>query len=376
MNYIDNYFRNKTKDLTFIELKEDSHIDLNGYKLGQIPLPILVDKFIKEIQEGNLEKEINLKDTIDGIIYTMGIDYEFPHIEEYKNILLAYDKNIKDYILYKAMKELEVGDMDNSCINFRTLLILDPENIKGLFNYAIALEEIGKMHLNKNKVEEGETFIKFATIQLEKILDIDEGFSLVYYKLGYHYKYFQQYVKADLIWQKFFQLSKDEVLLQEIRDEVSSIKDEVNFETGLTYLTYSKYEKALDSFLKLLPKHKESWNVNYLIGQAYMGVGYDDLAIEYISKAIEANSENPDLYNELGIIYFNTGAVPKAIDVFSDGIQKCPKDYKLFFNRGLSYVQLGLYEDGLKDVNMAYDINPDGEGIIEQKQELEKLIGL
>lgn len=375
MDFIDKYFKEKTKEITFIELKDTSQIEFKGITIDdEVPLPILTNQLIENLKDGEMEDEININYIIEGIIYTMGVDPSFPYIDEYKSILMAYDENIKDYILYEVTKDFQNDKYDSGAIKLRALLILDENNVNALLNYAIAIEEIAKEYMGKEKVEEGEKFLRYSTEKLETILNINKNFAPAYYKLGYHYKYFQQFLKASITWEKFLLFSKEDLLNQEIREEMEIIEDDVNMETGLTYLNYMDYEKALGYFLKLIPKHKGNWNVNYLIGQTYGGAGQYDLAIDYMGKALELNPEQADIYNELGIIYFNKNDILKAVDVFTDGIKNCKEDYKLFFNRGLGYVQLEQYMKGLKDINKAFDLNPKDENIIVQKEALENLL--
>lgn len=375
MGNIDKYFNKFAKDLTFIELKDNTSLDVNGYIVdSNIPLPIITESLIKEVKEGNIEEEINLAKVIEGIIYLLGTDASFQYIEEYIKILKAYNEKITDYILYKGLKYFEEQDYNNSGINYRTLLTINQNNVNGLFNYALVLEEIAKEFLTEEKTEDATEFLMNSTNKLETILDIDENYSLAYYKLGFHYKFFEQYLKAKLIWGKFLLLDKDDLRLQEIREEIELIDDDVYFETGITYLTYNDFGKALDSFLKLMPKYEKHWNANYLIGLCYKGMEEYEPAIEYLTIAMNLDKEQADIYNELGIIYFNMEDIVKAVKIFGEGIDSCPEDYKLYFNRGLGYVQLGQYETALKDVEKASILNPDDENVILQKSKLRDLL--
>ena len=333
----------------------------------------MTSNLIEEIQNGNLEDEIRIKNIIDGIIYIVGVDIEFPYIDEYKNILIAYNKDIGDYIFYNAIKNMQDKDYDNSAIKLRTLMTLQPDNALGLFNYAIVLEEIAKKFMEDGKVEEGKEFLDHSTDKLELVLDMDKNFPPVYYKLGFHYRHSEKYLKANLTWEKFLHLSNDELLLQEVREEMNKIEDDVVIETALTYLAYDDFDKSLDYLLKLMPKYKDDWNINYLIGSVYSKLGEYILAIDYLNKAIELNDKEPDIYNELGIIHFNNGDVNKAIEIFSLGIDNCSEDYKLYFNRGLSYIQLKEYESGMKDVDRAFLLNPEDENIRLQKESLKSM---
>ncbi|NLC03088.1 MAG: tetratricopeptide repeat protein [Tissierellia bacterium] len=375
MDKINSYFNKLAKKLTFIELQKNSQVDIKGYLVSSdIPLPIIMESLLKEIKEGNIQEEINLANVVEGIIYLLGTDTEFPYINEYKAILKAYNEKINDYILYRGLKYFDEMDYDSSAIYYRALLTLDDRDVNGLFNYALALEQIANRFLKEEKSQEATDFLMKSTNNLESILDIDENYSLAYYKLGFHYKFFQQFLKAKLIWKKFLVLDKDEIRLQEIREEIEIIDDDVFFETGLTYLTYNDFGKALDSFLKLVPKYEKHWNINYFIGLSYKGIEEFNLAIEYFRKAIALNKEEADVYNELGIVYFNLEDIVKAIAVFSEGIENCKEDYKLYFNRGLGYVQLGQYEIALKDIEKANILNPEDENVSLQKVKIEELL--
>ncbi len=375
MDKINKYFEKFTKDLTFIELKDNTTLSINGYIVDEhVPMPIITESLLKEVKEGNIEEEINLSNVIEGIIYLLGTDTGFQHREEYIRILKAYNDKIVDYIFYKGLKSFEEENIDISGINYRALLTIDENNVNGLFNYALVLEEIAKRLLTEEKTEDATEFLMMSTNRLETILDIDDKYSLAYYKLGFHYKFFEQYLKAKLIWGKFLLLDKEDLRLQEIREEIELIDDDVYFETGITYMTYNDFGKGLDSFLKLMPKYEKHWNANYLIGLCYKGMEEWDSAIEYLNIAMKLDKEQPDVYNELGIIYFNMDDIVKAIKIFGEGIDNCPEDYKLYFNRGLGYVQLGQYDIALKDVEKASILNTDDENIIIQKSKLKDLL--
>lgn len=375
MDAINSYFKKKTDKITFIELKNDALINVKGFpKDREIPLPIITDVLIEEIKEGKLEKEMKISHIIDGIIHLIGIDNSFMYIEDYKNILINYSDKIDEYIFYRGIKFMDKNDYNNGAICFRTLKTINPENVNGIFNYALALEEIAKEYLAKELEDEGIQFLHNSTLELESILDIDEKYPLAYYKLGYHYKFFEQYLKAKLIWTKYLILDRDELRLQEIREELDQIENDVAIESGITYLSHEQFDKALDMFLKLLPQYNKWWELKYLIGACYKGLDNYENAIDYFYDSIENHKTEPDVYNELGICLFTIGDINKAIDVFTEGIENIPNDYKLIFNRGLGYIQLGKLEDAYEDINNAFNLNPQDENMAMQKQRLEELL--
>lgn len=374
MEIIKNYFMKNTENVTFVELKDSAELNVDKYSIkNNIPLPILTEELIEEIKEGNLEEEIKMSNIVEGIIYLLGVDEDFPYLDEYKEILNAYDDSIEEYIFYKGIRLIDREDYDNGAIYFRALKLINPKNLNGIFNYALALENIGKKFMSTDKEKDGKEFIDKATSELESILDIDEDFALAYYKLGYHYKFSEQNLKAKLMWSKFLKLDRDELRLEEIRKELDTIENSVLLESGITYLSINKFDNALTSFLKLLPELSEWWELNYLIGASYKGLNDYEKAVEYFEISLEKNELEADIYNELGISYFYMGEIDKAIEIFTKGIKNIKDDYKLFFNRGLGYMQLEKFEDSYKDISKATELNPNDKNVNIQKQRLDEI---
>lgn len=375
MDIIREYFKKKTENITFIELKDDVRLGIKGYPINSnIPLPIITETLVKEIKEGALKEEMKLSHIVEAIIYIMGVDEEFEYIEDYKDILEAYNDKIDEYIFYKGIRCFESKDYDNAAINFRALKIMNPEHVNGLFNYGLVLEEIAKKHFNNEDEKSGIEFLTRSSVELETILDIDIKYPLAYYKLGYHYKYFNQFLKAKLIWEKYLPLDNDDLRAQEIRDELQTIEDDVTLESGLTYLSYNKFDEALDMFVKLEPRHNEWWELKYLIGSCYKGLTNYDLAIGMFYKSLELHKEEADVYNELGITLFTIGDIPQAIKVFTEGIENIDGNYRLIFNRGLGYLQLGDLRNAYIDVENAWKLNPTDKNIEDQKLLLEEAL--
>src|SRR5690606_30305275 len=139
------------------------------------------------------------------------------------------------------------------------------------------------------------------------------------YKLGYHYKHYNQFIKAKLTWEKYLNFDDDTARIQEIREQLELIEDDVNFEEGISLLSRGEYSKAVNIFLKLSNKHKQG-NILYLIGLAYKGLGDYENAIDYFYKALDADFKDANVYNELGICLFTIGYLKEALDIFNQGI--------------------------------------------------------
>lgn len=375
MNSVNEYFKKHTDKLSFIELRDNKTLNVEGYKIKEdTPLPILTEALVEEIKEGKLEEEIKMTNIIDGIVFLMGIDTEFKYIKEYQEILNYYNEDIEEYIFYKGIRNIEKEDYDKAAICFRALKIINPKNINGIFNYALTLESIAKTFFAAEEDETGLDFLNLSTGELESILDIDKTYPLAYYKLGFHYKFYGQFLKAKLIWQKYILLDKDDLRLQEIRIEIENIENDVILEGGITYLAKGDFEKALNEFLKLLPKLEKWWELNYYIGLSYKALSDYEQAIKYFKISLEENKQVAEVYNELGISYLLLGEIQEAIEIFNKGIAEIDDDYKLLFNRGMSYLQIDDVKNAYEDIRRAVEINPEDENMKLQKERLEEIL--
>lgn len=371
MNVVDEYFVKKTDKISFVELRAGSNIRIRDYTIDDdLPLPIIIDTLIGEIQKGNIYEEIKVSHIIDGIIFILGIDTNFKFKEEYVELLYEYEPNIEDYIMYRGLKYIEAKNLEYGAVFFRSLVNINNKNINGIFNYALSLENLSIKFAEKGETEKSIEFLLESTRRLESILDISEDFPLAYYKLGYHYKNYEQFIKAKLIWEKYINMDKDLERIQEIREQIELIDDDADFEEGVVSLSNGEYSQALEKLLGLCSKYKEWGNVFYLTGLAYKGLGDYENAIDYFYEAINLDFQDVNVYNELGICLFALGYANESIDIFNIGIELNHMDYRIIFNRGLVYLQLGDIEKATEDIETAYRLNPNDAAVGEQFNKL------
>lgn len=374
MKIIDDYFLKKAKKISFLELKKGSTLNIKDYTItDDLPLPVVTDTLVEEIKEGKIEDELKVAYIMEGMIYLLGVDYDFKHNDEYKKILYNINSDIEDFILYRGLKFNEEEQYDNGAIYFRALTNINNKNVNGIFNYALSLERIAEEFIESEDDEKGNKILLELTNQLETILDIDPNYALAYYKLGYHYKHSGQFQKSKLIWEKYINLDNNEVRIQEVREQLDVIIDDAEYEEGLSYIGSQQYTKALDKLLPLASKHTNLWNVFYVIGLAYKGLGEFEEAIEYFNQAIDSGGENVELYNELGICLFGLGYVNESIDIFNKGVSLDETNYKIIFNRGLIYLQLGIFDKAKDDIYAAHRLNPGDDVVKSKLKELEQL---
>lgn len=374
MDRLDEYFKRKTENISFIEIKPNTHIDVNGYKVTEkIPLPIVVDDLIEEVKENeNISEEIKFASFINGMVYTLGVDPDFKYTKEYKDLLYSYDEKIEGYILFRGIQEMTKENLESGMIWLRALYFINSKNLIGKYNYALAIAEKAKELIELSDFNQGKAFLDSSTKVLEEILNDDPDFHLAHYKLGYHYKSKKEYKKSQLTWEKFLRLGKEDELLQEVRDCLEEMKDDVIYEEGYNLVLEGYYQEGLEKLLALEERYDKWWNLYFIIGLGYRGMGEFDKAKLYFEKVLELEEDQVDALNELGICSVYIGQVDEAIKNFTKAISLRPDDYEIMCNRGMTYLQTNKVEDAREDIMKAYEINPNDEITISCLNELDK----
>lgn len=350
MKTIEKYFKQKTDDIYFIELKDKD-----------IPYPLIAKELVSEIQNNEELDELKIKNFVDGMIYLLGIDPEFKHKDEYLEFLYTYDDNIEGYILSEGIKKLNDDDIDDALVYLRSLINIDNENVKGIYSYALALETKAINFYNKKEIKKGDIFFTKSTFMFETILDIDPSFSLAYYKLGFHYRNIKQFKKAEIIWEKFINMTEMDELIDEVKLQLKVIEDDVSYEEGYNLVLTGKASEGLEKLLPLAENQGDWWNLLFFIGLAYRQLGNYSEAINYFEKVLIFEPKQVDTLNELGLSYANLRKYEKAISNFDKALYIKPKELEILCNRGMTYLQMNNMKKAEMDIERAFELNPEDE---------------
>ena len=80
--------------------------------------------------------------------------------------------------------------------------------------------------------------------------------------------------------------------------------------------------------------------------------------------------EQPALYDDLAVAYEKTGQTQKAIELTLELEERVPGRYETAANLGTFYIHSGQFEEGLKHIERALEINPDAHFGRERYQKL------
>lgn len=363
-------YRRYGDKVSFVELKEPIRLTSGEIFIDKkIPLPIFLDTLVHAVKEKSFSETVDFKHFLEGMIFVIGMDSEFPYITEYRELVQKVKGEAIRFAYALGVKHTEKNELDYGTIFFRALKVIEPSYLDARFNLALNYEKTAFLYNPKDG--EFDDFMACSQKELEELIHENPDFLPAYYKLGFYYKYRGEFLKARLTWEFFLRHDYDENYKQEIREEVERILDDASFEEAISYYQRSKFEDSLERLLKI---HADSSLVEYYKALCHKEIGNTEEAEHAFLNALELDKHNPDLYNELASYYFSLGEYDASYRMYTQGIENCDEDYKLFFNRGLTELHRNNIREAYSDIHRAYEMNHEDKGVERQFMVLEDYI--
>ena len=370
--YLEEFFTKKRKDISFISLRKGARVNFKDkayVTTKELPVPVRLERLLEDIRKQGQIDGITLNNIIDGIIYLFGTDKDFEYIKDYKDMFEKLSFGFMPYIIYCINNDIKAEDG----VVYGKALVNSEENEKTCFIYASCLEKMG-MELHEKGKDTSRYFLEEANYYFEKCLDYNDRFSLAYYKLGFYYKRKQQYIKAELTWQKHQELDDDDLRVEEIRNELIQLKPYVDFEKGYNLVLKEKPDEALDLLLPLVKDYSGWWNLLFFIGLAYRSKGEYDIAEKYFENVLKIDPVQKESLNELGLCKIVMGKYVEAAELFTKLLSLDPGNCEVFCNRAVAYLYNNQMDKAREDIQTALKINPNDPVALSIKEELEKNI--
>ncbi|MGX4598432.1 tetratricopeptide repeat protein [Faecalimicrobium sp. JNUCC 81] len=378
MNFkIEKYLLKKAEELAFITIKHDGEFQVEGYEIpkGGLDVPIKNEVLVKGIKEKTAQDNINAMSIADAMIFIMGIDSKFKHNEEYVKFLNAFKEKInldlRAYMGYMSRKYFDIGEYTDSLIYLKSLITMYPDDIEGLYHYAIVCQEVAQKYQKDMENDAMNMFLLEALSKLERVIQLDEGFSLGYYHLGYHYYNQGQYVKAKVIWEESLKLGLDPELVSEVQENIGKMDFKVQYEEGYSLVFQGKNEEGLEKLLPLEEDHSDWWNLLFMIGLAYKNMNEIEQAKKYFEKILLIKPHQVDAMVELGLCEAETFNIEKAIEHFETAA-KIKEDPEILCNLGMAYLNNNELDDAIYYIERAYELDPQDEITVACLRELDK----
>lgn len=352
----------KLDEMSFLELKDGAVIKVGEEEFyGYLPLPILNDKLVNLVK-GDIEN-IPINYFLEGMIFSISLNPDGDYNDIYLDFINAITKDLKGYLVGKGIELINNEEYVEGIIYLNLIIDEGLADDKVYFSLGQGMENLDISILNeKDKLAYAVEIMK----TYERVLNINEEFSLAHYKLGYIYREFGQFIKSKLSFEKFIKLDKNEFRIQEVRETLEEINSEILKEEAVIEMNAGNYTEGLKKLLDVVVEKRDDLYY-YHLSLCYVNLNDFEPALDAIKKAIEI--EDIGIYhNQLAIIYQGLGNIELAKKEIEETIDKFGPDYYLNFNLGTIQYNEGNIEAALGNFEIAYEIdsNPELGEIIEQ----------
>ncbi|MBC2576247.1 tetratricopeptide repeat protein [Peptostreptococcus canis] len=364
---IDKYILEKSEELVFITIDETNELSLEGYEVpeGGLKVPLKSDVLVKSIKDNKAQEELNMMSMVDAMLFIQGVDEDFMYNCEYDKFIEFFSKKVNfDYMQYLGFmsnKSYTEGEITDALVYIKSFLRREPENVDALYQFSIICQELAIRYQKDEELESMNDFLMAALYSLEKIVDLDDKFSLAYYQLGFHYSNQKQFVKSKLIWEKALDYGIDEDLAGEIQDNLEKIDFKVRYEEGYNLVFQGRAEEGLQKLLPLEQDNPDWWNLLFIISVAYKSLGDLGEAKKYLEKILIIRPTQVDTLVEMALCLAEEGNLEGAIEFLTKASKLRKDNPEILCNLGMAYLHNGNYDEAKYYIEMAYEIDPTDE---------------
>lgn len=366
-NRLDKYVLDKAEELVFITIDKSEDLGLIGYEVPKegIKIPIKSNVLVKSIKDNKAQEEINMMSMIDAMIYLEGIDPDFIYNVEYDDLIETFARksnfDYMDYMGYMSNQAYSKGEIRDALVYIRAYLRMEPDDIMGLYQYAIICQELSLRYQKDEDVKAMNDFLLEALASLEKIIGLDDSFALAYYQLGFHYSNQNQFVKAKLTWDRALDLGLDDETRTDIMENLAKIDHKVRYEHAYNLVFQGKAEEGLQDLLDLESQYPDWWNLLFIISLAYKSLGDLGQAKSYLEKILITRPTQVDTLVEMALCLAQEANMTGAIDYLTRASKLKKDDPEILCNLGMAYLHNGEEDEARYYIGRAYEIDPTDE---------------
>ena len=366
-NRLDKYVLDKAEELVFITIDKSEDLGLIGYEVPKegIKIPIKSNVLVKSIKDNKAQEEINMMSMIDAMTYLEGIDPDFIYNVEYDDLIETFARknnfDYMDYMGYMSNQAYSKGEIRDALVYIRAYLRMEPDDIMGLYQYAIICQELSLRYQKDEDVKAMNDFLLEALASLEKIIGLDDSFALAYYQLGFHYSNQNQFVKAKLTWDRALDLGLDDETRTDIMENLAKIDHKVRYEHAYNLVFQGKAEEGLQDLLDIESQYPDWWNLLFIISLAYKSLGDLGQAKSYLEKILITRPTQVDTMVEMALCLAQEANMTGAIDYLTRAAKLKKDDPEILCNLGMAYLHNGEEDEARYYIGRAYEIDPTDE---------------
>jgi tetratricopeptide (TPR) repeat protein len=326
---------------------QTSHIDaveqiLNAYKSTNAQLKGEVVKFLRDLSQGQLNKQMSP----ESLLITKQLFQYIAAIEgdqsqkliEAASVLLkrlahysAFSKELLAWIYRsRGLTYVKLKEYQRAVQDYDRAIELDPTFVAAYSSRALAYSNLEEY--------------RQAVQDYDRAIKLDPTFIYAYRNRGWAYKQLKEYQRAIEDFDRAIEINPTNAHTYRIR--------------GLTYSNLKEYQQAIQDYdraIELDPTFVAAYNSR---GLAYADLKEQQQAIQNYDRAIELDPTFVAAYNNRGLAYADLKEQQQAIQDYDRAIELDPNDVIAICNRGLTYVKLKEYQRAVQDYDRAIELDP------------------
>ena len=356
-------FKEKISKMLFLEVNEEGFkksIQMPEYvelKNKDLYMPISAEYITSNINDEIKIKNLPIYYFIEGMFFALGADENLRFNEDYETIL-SYIKDTDACIRSIIAKKIKDDKLDDAYLL-----------LKGLYKYSKENEIMKKLLLVGETLREKDS--NFKDILLEDIeycennlLKIPEAYLYKAITLKDSGDFNGARIAINEYVNKGGEVTSD---IKVIMEDISNVSD---YEKALEYLK-DEPVKTVKMLLPLIEKFEDNPLMYYYLAVAYRKLENYEKAIYYLTESIQRESGILEVIVELGVNYACLQDFEGAIKYFKKAFE-VSREVEICTNIIMCYINLNKLEDAKLHLEIAKNLKPDDEIVLELEQMLKK----
>ena len=356
-------FKEKISKMLFLEINQEGFkksIQMPEYvslKNKDLYIPISAEYITSNINDEIKIKNLPIYYFIEGMFFSLGADEDLRFNEDYETIL-SYIKDTDACIKGIISKKIKEESLEDAYLL-----------LKGLYRYSKDNEIMTKLLLVGETIREKDS--NFKSVLLEDIEYCENH--LLKIPEASLYKALTLKDSGDFIGAK---VAINEYINQggKVNEDIKVIIEDINnvsdYEKALEYLK-DEPSKAVAMLLPLIEKFEDNPLMYYYLAVAYRKLENYEKAIYYLTESVQRESGILEVIVELGLNYACLHDFESAIKYFKKAFE-VSRDVEICTNIIMCYINLNKLEDARLHLEIAKNLKPDDEVVLDLEQMLKK----
>lgn len=287
-NRLNKYFDKYMGTYLYVGLSKDFTMKMGFSTDEDLKIPIRPEN-LEDFSKDN--GKISITKIAENMVFVVGCNSDFKYSDKYVKFISEYfDKNLVGNLVTAGVNAANDGELEKSCIFFRSALRIIPNTLEAVYNYARVCRDI---YMKSDDEEEIGMFKAESIEAFEELTLAYPDFQDGYYFLGYAYLNMGLYEKAGISWEKYLEIGDNQDAIIDISERLRQIQEPRVIEKGCNLIIKGSYGEGYNILLRFVnSEYKSWWPLHFYIGMAQEELGEYEKAVESYKNSLKLNAGN------------------------------------------------------------------------------------